>query len=147
MSDNSDRMKIVIWYAAWATVCAAVAGVVVALVHTWFFSYTPTPSARVGTLIEGIETSLALAAGQGAVILVTGSLHAQFGRGLQGTVLLGLLLGLFDFVMYFLQMWIPALELGWVPDIAILVAVTVAITLFGVQRTAPSPQKSSQTPS
>ncbi len=71
MSDNSDRMKIVIWYAAWATVCAAVAGVVVALVHTWFFSYTPTPSARVGTLIEGIETSLALAAGQGAVILVT----------------------------------------------------------------------------
>ena len=59
----------------------------------------------------------------------------------------GLLLGLFDFVMYFLQMWIPALELGWVPDIAILVVVTVAITLFGVQRTAPSPQKSSQTPS
>ncbi len=136
MSDNSDRVKIVIWYAAWASVCAAVAGVVVALAHTWFFSYTPTPSARVGTLIEGVETSLALAAGQGAVILVTGSLLAQFGRGLQGTVLLGLLLGLFDFVMYFLQMAIPRLELGWVPDIAILVVVTVLITLLGARGAA-----------
>ena len=133
MSDNSDRVKIVIWYAAWATVCAAVAGVVVALVHTWFFSYTPTPSARVGTLIEGIETSLALAAGQGAVVLVTGGLLAQLGRALQGTVLLGLLLGLFDFVMYFLQMAIPRLELGWVPDIAILVVVTIVITLLGAR--------------
>src|SRR6266513_3040256 len=116
MSDNSDRVKIVIGYAAWATVCAAVAGVFVALAHTWFFSYTPTPSARVGTLIEGIETSLALAAGQGAVILVTGSLLAQFGRGLQGTVLLGLLLGRGDFVMNYLQMAITKIELEWVPE-------------------------------
>ena len=46
MSDNSDRMKIVIWYAAWATVCAAVAGIAIALAHTWFFSYTPTRAAR-----------------------------------------------------------------------------------------------------
>ncbi len=131
MPDNSDRMKIVIWYAAWATVCAAVAGIAIALAHTWFFSYTPTRAATVGTLIQGIETSLALAAGQGAVVLVTGSLLAQLGRGLQGTVLLGLLLGLFDFVMYFLQMAIPTLELGWIPDIAILVAVTILITLLG----------------
>ena len=85
------------------------------------------------TLIEGIETSLALAAGQGAVVLVTGGLLAQLGRALQGTVLLGLLLGLFDFVMYFLQMAIPRLELGWVPDIAILVVVTIVITLLGAR--------------
>jgi len=133
MSDNSDRMKIVIWYAAWATVCAAVAGIAIALAHTWFFSYTPTRAARMWTLIEGIETSLALAAGQGAVVLVTGGLLAQLGRALQGTVLLGLLLGLFDFVMYFLQMAIPRLELGWVPDIAILVVVTIVITLLGAR--------------
>ena len=134
MSDNSDRMRIVIWYAAWATICAAVAGVVVSLVHTWFFSYTPTPAARVGTLVVDLQTSLALAAGEGAVALVTGSVLSQIGRGLQGTVLLGLLLGLFDFVMYFLQMAIPKLELDWGPDIAILVVVTVLITLLGARK-------------
>jgi len=134
MSDNSDRMRIVIWYAAWATICAAAACIVISLLHTWFFAYTPTRAARVGTLIEGIETALALAAGQGAVALVTGSVLAQFGRGLQGTVLLGLLLGLWDFVMNFLQMAIPKLELGWVPDIAILVLVTVLITLLGARK-------------
>jgi len=133
MSDNSDRMRIVIWYAAWATVCAAAAGIAISLAHTWFFSYAPTRAARVWTLIEGVETSLALAAGQGAVVLVTGGLLAQIGRALQGTVLLGLLLGLFDFVMYLLQMAIPRLELGWVPDIAILVVVTILITLLGAR--------------
>ena len=64
MSDNSDRMRIVIWYAAWATICAAAACIVISLLHTWFFAYTPTRAARMGTLIEGIETALALAAGQ-----------------------------------------------------------------------------------
>src|SRR5437773_11278732 len=107
MSDNSDRMKIVIWYAAWATVCAAVAGIAIALAHTWFFSYTPTRAARVWTLIEGIETSLALAAGQGAVVLVTGGPLGPLGRGLPGTVLLGLLLGLVAFVIYFRQRGFP----------------------------------------
>jgi len=58
-------------------------------------------------------TALAIAAGQGAVVLVTGSLLAQLGRSLQGTVLLGLLIGLFDFAMYLVQMAIPAAELGW----------------------------------
>ena len=134
MSDNSDRMRIVIWYAAWATLCAAVACIVISFVHTWFFAYTPTRAARMGTLIEGIGTALALGAGQGAVALVTGSILAQFGRGLQGTVLLGLLLGLFDFAMNFLQMAIPKLELGWVPDIAILVLVTILITLLGARK-------------
>jgi len=38
VSDPGDRMKIVIGYALWATVCAAVAGAALSLVHTWFFS-------------------------------------------------------------------------------------------------------------
>jgi hypothetical protein len=48
--------------------------------------------------------------------------------------LLGLLLGAFDFTMYFLQMALPRSELGWVPDVVILVAATVAITLYGSAR-------------
>ncbi len=116
MDDN--RTRIVIFYAVWATICAAVAGVVIALIHTWFFSYHPGRSAFMETLFGGIVTALAIAAGQGAVAL------------------LGLLIGLFDFVMYFLQMAVPATELGWIPDLIILVGVTAAITAAGSRHTA-----------
>ncbi len=136
MPDKNDRMRVVVYYAIWATLCAAVAGVVLALIHTWFFSYNPGRSAVIETLLRGIVTALAIAAGQGAVALVTGSLLAQRGRGLNLTVLLGLVIGAFDFVMYFVQMTVPMTELGWVPDIAILVAATVAITLFGARTPA-----------
>jgi hypothetical protein len=136
MTDTSDRMRIVVYYAIWATICAAVAGTVVTLIHTWFFSYNPGKTALMETLFGGIVTALAIAAGQGAVALVTGSLLAQLGRTLQYTVLLGLAIGLFDFVMYFLQMAVPATEFGWVPDVIILVAVTALITAAGARRPA-----------
>ncbi len=129
--ESSDRIKIVIYYAVWATFCAAVAGLAVSLIHTWFFSYSPGRAGVFHTLFQDMLTGLAIAAGQGAVILVTGSLLSQLGRVLQRTVLLGLLVGAFDFLMYFVQMVAPATELGWVPDIAILVAATVGITLIG----------------
>lgn len=134
MSDTSDRMRVVVYYAIWATLCAAVAGIVVTLIHTWFFSYNPGKSALMETLFGGIVTALAIAAGQGAVALVTGSMLAQLGRALNFTVLLGLVIGGFDFVMYFLQMAVPATELGWVPDVIILVAATALITALGARR-------------
>ena len=129
--DESNRMRIVIYYAAWAIVCAAAAGLLIALIHTWWFSYNPNRSGVINVLFGDAVTALALAAGQGAVALVTGSVLAHYGRALQGTVLLGLLLGLFDFVMYFVQMAVPQTELGWLPDIAILVGVTVLVTWYG----------------
>jgi hypothetical protein len=140
MSDTSGRIRIAVYYGVWATLCAAAAGVVVALIHTWFFSYNPGKSALVHTLFGGVVTALAIAAGQGAVALVTGSMLAQFGRTLNVTVLLGLLIGLFDFVMYFVQMAVPATELGWVPDLAILTAATILITVLGSRREVTSPQ-------
>ena len=129
--DSGDRMRIVIYYAVWATICATAAGIVIALIHTWLFSYIPNRSGLIHTLFSDAVTALAIAAGQGAVVLVTGSLLAQLGRSLQGTVLLGLLIGLFDFAMYLVQMAIPAAELGWIPDVVILVVAAVAITVFG----------------
>lgn len=134
--ETSDRSRIVIYYAIWATICAAVAGLVVALIHTWFFSYNPGRSAVIETLFSGVVAAVGIAAGQGALALVTGGLLTRFGRTLQYTLLLGLLIGLFDFVMYFLQMAVPATELGWIPDLAIIVAVTVAITAAGSRRAA-----------
>src|SRR3989475_10994023 len=135
-SDTGDRMKIVIGYAVWATLCAAVAGVALSLIHTWFFSYHATRPGLWRTLLEDAAVTVGIAAGQGAVALVTGSLLTQLGRGLHVTVLLGLLVGAFDFVMDFVQMAVPATELGWVPDILILAAVTIAITALGSRASA-----------
>ena len=139
-SDTGDRMKIVIGYAVWATLCAGAAGIAISLIHTWFFSYHATRPGLWRTLLEDAAVTVGISAGQGAVALVTGSVLAQRGRVLQATVLLGLLVGLFDFAMNFLQMAVPRTELGWVPDLVILAAVTVAITFFGSRSTiAPSP--------
>jgi hypothetical protein len=126
-----ERTRIAIYYAAWVIVCAAVAGLAIAVIHTRFFSYIPNRSRLLQTLFGDVVTALAIAAGEGAVALVTGRTLARFGRVLRGTVLLGLLVGLFDFALYFLQMAAPRTELGWPLDIAILVLATIAITLFG----------------
>jgi len=134
--ETSDRTRIAIYYSIWATICAAVAGLVVALIHTWFFSYNPGRSAVIETLFSGVVAAVGIAAAQGAVALVTAGLLARLGRSLQYTVLLGLLIGVFDFVMYFLQMAVPRTELGWIPDLAIIVVVTVAITAAGSRRMA-----------
>ena len=134
--ETGDRTRIVIYYSIWATICAAGAGLAVALIHTWFFSYNPGRSAVIETLFSGAVAAVGIAAAQGALALVTGSLLARLGRTLQFTLLLGLAIGVFDFVMYFVQMAVPATELGWIPDIAIIVAVTVAITVAGSRRLA-----------
>ena len=137
--DTGERIKVVIGYAIWATLCAAVAGVAVSFVHTAFFSYHEGPHEFWRILFDDVATTLGIAAGQGAVILFSGSILAQLGRSLHATVLLGLLVGLFDFVMNFLQMAVPRTELGWVPDLIILAVATLAITVLGSRRVAPAP--------
>lgn len=131
VADSMDRTRVVVWYAMWATVCAAVGCAVVALAHTWFFSYHVGRSGLVQTLVDDLEISLAIAAGQGAVALVTGSVLAGFGRVLDKTVLLGLAIGLFDFVLNFLQMLVPPVEFGWAADLIILAVAAAAITAAG----------------
>ena len=131
---EDSRTRIIIYYSIWATICAAVAGLAIAVIHTWFFSYHPGRSAIIETLFSGSVAAVAIAAAQGAVALVTGGVLARLGRALQFTVLLGLLIGVFDFVMYFVQMTVPVTEFGWVPDLVIIVAVTAAITAGGSRR-------------
>jgi hypothetical protein len=134
---EDGRTRIVIYYAIWATICAAVAGIGIAVIHTAFFSYHPTRPAFMETLFSGIVTAVAIAAAQGAVALLTGGVLARFGRTLQFTVLLGLLIGAFDFVMYFVQMAVPATELGWIPDLIILIVATALTTAAGSRNPAP----------
>ncbi len=130
-TDTGDRMKVVVYYAIWATLCAGAAGVMMSLIYTWFFA----PS-RGTAFMEGIAVTLAIAAGQAAVILAAGGLLVRLGFTLQGTVLLGLLVGAFDFVMNLVQLLVPALEPGWAWDLILIAAATVAITLIGARRTA-----------
>jgi len=132
--ETGSHMKIVIYYAAWVIVCASVAGLLILLIHTLRFSYIPTRTRLLAVLFGDVMTVLAVAAGQGAVALATGSVLARYGRQLSRTVLLGLLIGAFDFVMTFLQMAVPRLELGWGADIVILAVVTALITVYGVER-------------
>jgi len=134
--ETGDRTRIIIYYSIWATICAAVAGFIVALIHTWFFSYNPGRSAVIETLFTGAVAAVGIAAAQGAVVLVTGGLLTRLGRTLQYTLLLGLVIGLFDFLMYFLQMAVRATELGWIPDLVIIVVATAAITVAGSRRAA-----------
>jgi hypothetical protein len=134
--ETGTRMRITIYYAVWATICAAVAGLAVTLIHTWFFSFNPGRSAVLKTLFDGSMIALGIAAAQGAVALVAGSLLAQRGRELRYTVLLGLGIALFDFAMYMLQMAVPATELGWIPDLVILVSAAALITVAGSRASA-----------
>src|SRR5258707_15735483 len=138
-TDGGDRMKIVIGYAVWATLCAVVAGVAISLIPTWFFSYHATRPGFWRTLLEDAAVTVGIAAGQGAVALVTGSVLTQLGRGLHATVLLGLLVGLFDFLMNFLQMAVSATELGWVPDLVLLAAAAVVLSVPRSPWASPAP--------
>jgi len=126
------RLRVGTYYAAWAAVCATVAGSLVAVVHTLFFSTNPDAAAFLRTLGGDLATALGLALGQGVVAFLTAALLAALGRGVRYTVLLGLVIGLFDLGMYLLQMTVPATELGWGPDLAVLAAATALITVAGV---------------
>src|SRR5437867_3417327 len=81
-NDAGGRMKVVIYYAVWATLCAAAAGVAISFIHTWFFSYHGSRPGFWRTLLEDAAVTVGIAAGQGAVALVTGSVLTQLGRGL-----------------------------------------------------------------
>src|SRR6266699_186375 len=121
--ETDDRTRIVIYYAIWACICAVLAGVAMAIIHTLFFSYVPSRVALMQTLLGGIAATSAIAAGQAAVILATGGL-------------LGLVIGVFDLLMNLVQLIVPALEPGWRWDLIVLAVATVAITALGARRPA-----------
>ena len=98
MAEATDRSSVVVWYAAWATICAVVAGIVVLLFDTYLFSHLVHRAAIIRNVVDEGSGVLAISAGQGAVALVTASALLQLGRSLQPTVLLGLLIGTFDFL-------------------------------------------------
>ena len=134
MADVNDQSKVVVWYAVWATVCAAVAGIVVLLFDTYLFSHLVHRAAIIRNLVDEGSGVLAISAGQGALALVTASALMQFGRALQPTVLLGLLIGTFDFLFDLLQVFVPSLEVEWKWKLVIGLLAAVVITVSGSKK-------------
>ena len=136
MADANDQSRVVVWFAVWATVCAAVAGIVVLLFDTYIFSHLVHRAAIIRNLVDEGSGVLAISAGQGAVALVTASALMQFGRALQPTVLLGLLIGVFDFVFDLLQVFVPATEVEWKWKLVISLLAVLVITIAGSRKPA-----------
>lgn len=136
MADANDQSRVVVWFAVWATVCAAVAGIVVLLFDTYIFGHLVHRAAIIHNLVDEGSGVLAISAGQGAVALVTASALLQFGRALQPTVLLGLLIGVFDFVFDLLQVFVPATEVEWKWKLVIGLLAVLVITIAGSRKPA-----------
>ncbi|HWH04656.1 MAG TPA: hypothetical protein VN674_13255 [Gemmatimonadales bacterium] len=136
MADANDQSRVVVWFAVWATVCAAVAGIVVLLFDTYIFSHLVHRAAIIHNLVDEGSGVLAISAGQGAVALVTASALLQFGRALQPTVLLGLLIGVFDFGFDLLQVFVPATEVEWKWKLVISLLAVLVITVTGSRKPA-----------
>ena len=139
MAEGPDQSRVAVWYAVWATACAAVAGLVVLLLDTYLFSRIGHRAAVVGSLVDEGGGVLALSAGQGAVALVAAGGLMQVGRSLQPTVLLGLLIGTFDFLFNLLQVFVPALEVEWKWKLVIGLAAALVITVVGSRKVAAAP--------
>lgn len=136
MADTNDQSRVVVWFAVWATVCAAVAGIVVLLFDTYLFSHMVHRAAIIRNLVNEGSGVLAISAGQGAVALVTAGALLQLGRSLQPTVLLGLLIGAFDFLFDLLQVFVPATEVEWKWKLVISLIAVIVITVSGSKKQA-----------
>lgn len=128
-------MRIVTYYAAWAALCALVAGVLVAGANTMHLAMgMGVDQWIVWHFLGGTAAVGAIALGQGVVAFVSGAALHALGRTLRVTVLLGVAIGLFDLVLYVVQWLIPATELGWTRDFVILAAVVALVTAVGSVR-------------
>ncbi len=128
-------MRVVSYYAIWAALCALVGGLVVAGVNTMGLAMSMgVDQMLVWHFFGGAATVGAIAAGQGVVAFASGAALHALGRTLRATVLLGVVIGLFDLVLYLVQWLIPATELGWTRDFMILGAVVVVVTAIGSAR-------------
>jgi len=107
--DSGDRMKIVIGYAVWATLCAAVAGVAISFIHTWFFSYHATPAGILADAPRRCGGDGRPSPRPGRRGLGHGQRAHPARTWVAGHVLLGLLVGLFDFLMNFFRWPCPPL--------------------------------------
>ncbi len=133
MGDLREDIKPAAFTGASTTVMGTVGGLLPALVHS--VTTTGEPFSFALMLTTDVAVVAAIAAGQGLAAAATalargkGEFYISPRRGFVASVAVGAFNGL----MYFVQMAVPATELGWIPDLAILGLVGAAAGYLAVR--------------
>ncbi|MBI1722664.1 MAG: hypothetical protein HYR48_02010 [Gemmatimonadetes bacterium] len=133
MSDIKDDIKPAGFTGAATAVLGTVGGLMPAAVHSIIVSGGPLSFAWM--LTTDVLTVAAIGAGQGLTAAATaiargrGEHYISPKRGLVGA----LIVGAFNGLMYFVQMAVPATELGWTLDLLILGAAGAAAGWYAVK--------------
>jgi hypothetical protein len=138
MAEIRDDIKPAAFTGASTAVLGTVGGVLPAMVHSVLS--TAGPFSFAAMLTSDLAVVAAIGAGQGLAAAATalargkGEYYISPKRGLLGA--LGV--GAFNGLMYFVQMAVPATELGWTLDLLILGAVGAAAGWIAVKVPSPS---------
>lgn len=138
MAEIRDDLKPAAFTGASTAVLGTVGGVLPAMIHS--VVATAGPFSFAAMLTSDLAVVAAIGAGQGLAAAATalargkGEYYISPKRGLLGA--LGV--GAFNGLMYFVQMAVPATELGWALDLAILGFVGVAAGWLAVRTPAVS---------
>ncbi len=139
MTDLKDDLKPAGFTGAATAVLGTVGGLMPAAVHS--IIVTGGPLAFAWMLTTDVMTVAAVGAGQGLAAAATalargqGQHYISPKRGLVGA----LVVGAFNGLMYFVQMAVPATELGWTLDLIILGAAGAAAGWYAVKVPAKEP--------
>jgi len=121
-----DDVKPAAFTGASTAVLGTVGGLLPALVHTLTAAGDPNTAAWLLTtdvaVVAAIGLSQGIAATATALARGKGRYYVSPKRGFVGA----LAVGAFNGLVYFLQMAVPATELGWLPDLVILIAAGAA---------------------
>ena len=138
MAEIRDDIKPAAFTGASTAVLGTVGGVLPAMVHSVLS--TAGPFSFAAMLTSDLAVVAAIGAGQGLAAAATalargkGEYYISPKRGLLGA--LGV--GAFNGLMYFVQMAVPATELGWTLDLLILGAIGAAAGWLAVKVPSPS---------
>ncbi len=133
MSDIKDDLKPAAFTGAATAVMGTAGGLVPAAVHS--ILATGGPFSFAWMLTTDVAVVAAIGAGQGLAAAATALAHGKGKhyispkRGFVGA----LAVGAFNGLMYFVQMAMPATELGWTVDLLILGAVGAAAGYLAVR--------------
>lgn len=139
MPDIRDDVKPAAFTGASTAVMGTVGGLLPALVHTLSTAGDPFSAAWLLTtdvaVVAAIGLGQGVAAGASALARGRGSFYISPRRGFVAA----LAVGAFNGLMYFTQMAVPVTELGWIPDLLIMLGVGVAAGWSTVRMPAREP--------
>lgn len=141
LSDLKGDLKPAAFTGASTAVMGTLGGLAPAVVHTLTTATGPLGLAWV--LTTDVAVVAAIGIGQGVAATATALARGQGIRYISRRrgVVASLGVGLFNALMYFVQMSVPATELGWIPDLLILFAVGAAAGWAAVRLPAGEPAR------